>query len=127
MSWSRAAAAAAVAAAIEAETAGTVTVLAAPPQTLNPPAVVVGRPDQVRYSDFALGVDDVDLPVICVGAADGEDTVDSLLTVVAGSFGDPTLGGAVLSCVADMQRNWRNVTVAGVDLLQAEIVLAIRM
>jgi hypothetical protein len=125
MTWNRTAAAKAVAAAIEAQT--TVTVLARPPQTLNPPVIVVGRPDQVRYAEFAFGVDDVDLPVICVGAADGEDMVDQLVGLVRESFADPTLGGQLVSCVAAMERNWRNVTVGGVDLLQAEVLLAIRM
>ena len=127
MSWSRAAAAEAVAHAIGVACGETVTVFAKPPQTLNPPAIVVGRPVEVRYSDFALAVDDAELPVVCVGAADGDDTVDQLVALVRSSFPDPTLGGAVASCTTSLERNWRNVNIAGIDLLQAEVVLAIRM
>jgi len=97
------------------------------PQTINPPAVVVSRPDTINYSFFALGIDEATIPVVCVGAADGEDTVDALITAVRQSFPDPSLGGIVSSCVPSSERGWRNASIAGIDVLQAEVVLTVQM
>jgi len=127
VTWNRTAATAAIVAAVAAALGETVFVYSRPPQTINPPAVVVGRPDEVLYAMSAFGVDEASLPVLCVGPADGEDVVDSLLADVRAGLADPMLGGAVQSCVPALQRNWRNMTVAGIDILQAELVLTIRM
>jgi hypothetical protein len=127
MSWNRTNAAAALVSALQTQTGATVFVFPKPPQTLNPPAIVVGRPTEVLYSAWALSVDEVTLPVLCVGPGDGEDIVDGLITAVRAALADPMLGGAVQSCVASAERNWRNVVLAGVDILQAEVTLTIRM
>jgi hypothetical protein len=126
VTWNRTDATQAVVAALQAGLGATVFVFDKPPATLNPPAVVVGRPD-VTYATAAYGVDQATLPVLCVGAVDGEDTVDGLITGVRAALAEPSLGGAVNSCVAAGERNWRNVTVAGAELLQAEVTLTIRM
>jgi hypothetical protein len=128
MSWSRAECAAALAAAIQTQIGETVFVYPRPPFTLNPPAIVVGRPNEVRYSTFAFGIDEADVPVLCVGAADGEDIVDGLIQAVRAAVNaDLTLGG-VVQCVGDTrERNWRNLNVAGIDVLQAEVQLTIQM
>jgi hypothetical protein len=127
VTWDRQSAAAAVTQALQVTLGETTWVYPAPPQTVNPPAVVVGRPAGVRFAEVAFGIDMAELPVVCVAAADGEDQAARLVGLVRQSFPDPTLGGAVLSCVAVAERNWRNVTIAGVDLLQVEVVLDIRM
>jgi len=128
MAWNRTQAVAAVVAAVRAVCAETVIVFAKPPQTVNPPAIVVGRPVEVRYAVAALSVDEADLPVACVGPADGEDLVDELIAAVRHAVAvDWSLGGAVQHCRDTLERNWRNLNVAGVDILQAEILLTIRM
>jgi hypothetical protein len=127
MAWSRQTAVPALVAALQTTLGETAFVFEKPPQTLNPPAVVVGRPTEVLYSAWALSVDEVTLPVLCVGPGDGEDIVDGLITAVRAALADPMLGGAVQSCVASAERNWRNVVLAGVDILQAEVTLTIRM
>jgi len=128
MAWDRAVCVAALAAAIDVTSGQTVFVFDKPPQTLNAPAVVVGRPTEVLYATAAFAVDEATLPVLCVGAADGDDTVADLIgTVRAAVAKDARLGGAVQSCVAAAERNWRNVVVAGVDLLQAEVTLTVQM
>ena len=128
MTWNRSAAAAGLEATLQAVLGETVWVFQKPPQTLNPPAVVIGRPTQVDYSMVAFSIDQATLPVICLGPVDGEDTVDELITAVRDAVGaDITLGGAVQHCAATREQNWRLVNVAGADLLQAEVQLTIRM
>ncbi len=128
MTWSRTEAVAGLYAALAAQLGETTWVFDKPPQTLNPPAVVIGRPTEVVYSQPAFGVDEATVSVICVGAADGEDAVDGLITAVRSAVSaDITLGGAVQHCDDTREQNWRIVNVAGTDVLQAEVVLTIRM
>jgi hypothetical protein len=128
MSWSRTTAVTALVQILQTAAGETVTVLSKPPQTLNPPAIVVHRPTEVRYSAFSLSIDEATLPVICVGAADGEEQVDSLITLVRTAVGaNKMLGGAVSSCTASVERNWRNVLIGGIDVLEAEVTLLIEM
>ena len=47
-----------------------------PPTTLNPPAIVVSRPIEVRYGVAGFGVDAIELPVVCMGPMEGDDLVD---------------------------------------------------
>jgi hypothetical protein len=105
----------------------TVTCFERPPATLNPPALVVSRPTVVRYSAFAFGVDEVELPVICVGAlAGGEDPVTELTAIVrAAVAAQPTLAGTVKGATADEERNWRAVTIGGVECLAVDVILSI--
>jgi hypothetical protein len=99
-----------------------------PPGTLNAPAVVVGRPAEVRYSEFALGIDFCEFIVVCVAAIDGDDDLAELIGWARSVIEpDPSLGGAVQTCVCTGERNWRAVRVAGADLLAAELVLEVTM
>ena len=130
MTWDRATAAKALAAELEAAVAAageTVTVFDRPPATVNPPAIVVGRPTEVAYAQFAFGVDEATLPVLCVGPVDGEDRVTELIELVRGAISEPTLGGVVQNAWASAERNWRQINVAGADLLQAEVTFTIAM
>jgi len=127
VSWDRTVAVPALVDAIEVASGQTVFVFDRPPTTINPPAIVVGRPVEVIYATAWFSVDEATLPVLCVGAGDGDDTVDDLIAVVRAAVKDPGLGGAVQSVVASAARNWRNLVVAGVDILQAEVTLTIQM
>ena len=127
MSWDRTVAVPALVNAIDVASGGTVFVFDRPPTTLNPPAVVVGRPVEVLYATAGFSVDETTLPVLCVGAAEDDDTVDDLIGVVRAAVKTPGLGGAAQSCVASAARNWRNVVLAGVEILQAEVILTIQM
>jgi hypothetical protein len=134
VSWSRPEATTALVAALNAAagnapdgSAGTVFVFGKSPATVNPPALVVGRPTEVIYATAGLGIDDATLPVLCVGPIDGEDVVDGLIQLVRSALTDPMLGGAVQSAYAEAERNWHSLNVAGADLLQAEVTLKIQM
>ena len=127
MSWDRAAAATALEA-----TFGTVTpvkVHRAPPETLNPMCIVVGRPQPVTYSTPTFSIDEATLPVMIVGGIETEDQIEALKTLCRQAVAaDPTLGGAVMSAVATEERNWRNVTGAGgIQLLLVELILTVAM
>jgi hypothetical protein len=127
MSWDRVAAAQALQTTLQTALDG-VTVFAKPPNTLNPPCVVIGRPNEVRFAIAGFGVDEADVPVICVAAADGEDVVDALTALVRSAVAnDPSLGGVVQIADDQAQRNWRNLNVGGVDVVQAEVELRIEM
>lgn len=105
----------------------TFSVFSAPPESLNAPALVVGRPIEVRYGVFAMNVDEAELPVICIGQfLSGEDVVSGLIAFVRRTVqANNTLGGAVPSCVATLERSWRAIRVGGTDLLAADVVLTI--
>lgn len=107
----------------------TASIFSAPPETLNPPAIVVGRPIETRFSTFALGIDETDLPVVCVGPFyAGEDIVDGLISFVcAAVLADRTINGTVPSCTAASSRNWRGVRIGGADMLAADVVLTVTM
>lgn len=131
MTWDRAAAAKALAAKIgDAVTAAedTATVFDRPPLTINPPAIVVGRPTEVRYAAFASGIDEATLPVACVGPLDGEDRVAQLVALVRGALApSDQLGGVVQVAYVTGERNWRNLNVAGTDLLAVDVFFTIDM
>jgi hypothetical protein len=127
MSWNRATAAAALTAALQTAAGETAFVFERPPNTVNPPAIVIGRPTQVLYGTAALGIDEATLPVLCVGPLDGEDIVDGLIQTVRAAVADHNLGGTVQHVYPEAERNWHNLNVAGADLLQAEVTLIIQM
>jgi hypothetical protein len=127
MSWNRATAAAAITSALQTTLGETVWVYEKPPGTVNPPAVIVGRPTEVRYSIPAFSIDEATLPVICVGPLDGDDVVDGLVGQVRASFGDPTLGRVVQACWPVDERAWRQASIAGVEVLLADVNLTIQM
>jgi len=128
VSWNRPIMAAALADLLEVATASTVTVLETPPATFNPPALVVNYPATVTKHTPAFGVDLAALTVLAaVGVSEG-DSLDGLLgTATAAIEADPTVGGAVQHAKPLEWRNWRILTVAGIDMLAAEVALEIRM
>lgn len=129
MSWDRAAAAKALAAelaAVLADVGDPATVYDRPPGTINPPAVVVGRPTEVRFSVIAPGIDEVLLPVLCVGPLDGDDRVADLIAAVR-LIDNTNLDGVVQIAYPTTERNWRQVNVAGADLLSAEVTFTVQM
>ena len=130
MTWRRALVAPALAdvlkaAQVEGDTAS---IFSAPPETLNAPAIVVGRPIEVRYAVAGLGVDEADLPVICLAQMlAGEDAVDGLIAFVRAAVApEPSLNGAVRICTATLERNWRAVRIGGADMMAADVVLTIQ-
>jgi hypothetical protein len=128
MSWDRVTCVTALQQAIQRQLGETLTVFVKPPQTINPPCIVIARPTEVRFGLVAFGMDEADISVACVAQADGEDVVDELTAVVRAAIGnDPTLGGAVQLADDNAQRNWRNLNIAGADIVQAEVALTIRM
>jgi hypothetical protein len=130
VTWARAPVAAALVETLTAATGGATpppTVFGVAPLTINPPAVVVGRPAG-RYGEFALSVDEMSLPVVVVGAAGDDDGVDALAELVRTAvLANPTLGGAVKSAWPAERRNPRNQTVAGIEIQSTEVVLSIAM
>jgi hypothetical protein len=130
MTWNRSIAAPALAQTFEnavAAASETITVFDRPPMTVNPPAIVIGWPSEVRYANAAPGIDEATLPVLCVGALDGEDRVAEIINLVRNAATDTQLGGAVQIAYPAIERNWRQVNVAGADLLQAEVTFTIQM
>lgn len=106
----------------------TVTVFPSPPLTLNPPAVVIGRAESVTYNTEAIGRDLSTLPVICLGPYVGNDgSVDALKGAVRDALEtDRTFGGTVADGYVSEERNWRALTIAGVDLLAVDLIVLIR-
>ena len=110
MSWSRSTAAPALAETIRsADLTGTRSVYDRPVPTLHAPALVVARATEVRYGVAAFGVDEAELPVVCLGPMEGEDVVDELLALVREAVElDPTVGGVVQGAFVPLERNWRD-------------------
>jgi hypothetical protein len=106
-----------------------VTVHPIPPEVLNPPCVVVSRPQTVSYSTAAPTIDEATLPLIVCGGIETEDAVEATKTVCRQTIlADPSLAGTVQACWPSEERNWRNITGAGgVQLLLVELVLQIQM
>jgi hypothetical protein len=131
MAWQRTPVAKALAESIAqiVEAAGdTVGVFDRQPSTLNPPAIVIGRPIEVAYDAFAFGIDAAELPVGCVaGAGDGDDRVAELIAYVRAAADDVTLGGVVQSLDDNFERNWRNLTLGGVELVAADVIFTVTM
>jgi hypothetical protein len=100
-----------------------------PPETINPPAVIVSRPTSVLYGVAGLGVDEVEFPVVCAGSIESEQAVDQLKnTCRTAVLADQTLGGVVSAAYPSGERNWRNYTGGGgIQLLLVELVLTIHM
>lgn len=127
MTWQRAPVAAALVQLLEPLDA-TVTVFGAPPLTFAPPALIVWYPTLVQYSGFAYQVDLVTLPIMCAAGLGEWDRVDELAAMVRGAVdtADPQLGGSVAVARAYQQSETRIVSVAGADVLAANVILEIR-
>jgi hypothetical protein len=131
VSWDRTTAAKALYAVISeaaAEAGSTAVVYDRPPYSLNPPAIVVGRPVEVRFGQVASTIDEAEMPVACVGPVDGDEMVSDLIALVRSAVGHSSqLGGAVQVAFPAMERNWRPINVGGTDLLSADVVITIQM
>jgi hypothetical protein len=128
MAWDRATVTASLAQLLSAALAGAVTVFDRPPLSLNVPAVVIGRVEQVQYGTPSLGIDTATLPVHCVGAIDADDTVDALKAAVRlAVFNDWTIAGTVQRATCTEERNWRNVPVGGAEVLAVDLIIQITM
>lgn len=130
MSWDRAAAAKALAACLThavQEVGEAIAIFDKPPPSLNPPALVVGRPLQVQFSAYTISIDEAELPVSAVVGVDEDDRAAELLDIARLAVADRTLGGVVQVCYPALERNWRNLNVAGTDLLAADVVFTIQM
>jgi hypothetical protein len=128
VSWSRAPVVAALQTILSAATADGVTIHERPPETLNPPAIVIHRPT-VTYSVAGMAIDEASLPLIVVAGIESEDALDTLKeTCRQAILADPSLGGSVQLGYPSEERNWRNYTGAGgIQILQVELVLTIQM
>jgi hypothetical protein len=100
-----------------------------PPEIVNPLSVVVSRPVRVSYGTAGLGVDEIELPVLIVGAIEQDDQVESVLAACRAAVdADATLQGTVKAGWAAEERGWRNLTGAGgIQLLLVELVLTVHM
>jgi hypothetical protein len=128
MSWQRAPAAAALAELLTEASEGTVACFAVPPQTINPPAIVVSRPVTEEYGVAGMSVDRITLPVVCVGPRDNDDVVEQLKRIVLDAIlADPTIKGAVQVATATEARNWRMLSIAGIETLAVDVILTVQM
>jgi hypothetical protein len=99
-----------------------------PPEILNPPCVVIGRPVTVSYGIGGLGMDEASLPVIIVGGIESEDQIEALKAAAqAAILANPSLGlGTTTSAWPVEERNWVNRTGAGgIQLLTVELMLTV--
>jgi hypothetical protein len=127
MTWNRAQAAAAIAGVLE-TVDQTVAVFAAPPETFNGPAFVVGYPRTVAYDSPTFAIDLAELPTLAAVGLGEIDRADLLLEQAKKAINaDPTLGGAVQHARVTSQENWRRLTVGGADLLAADLIVTVRM
>jgi hypothetical protein len=125
MSWSRAPVAAALVDVLTTAIDGTVTVFAEPPQTLNPPAIVVG-PATMTYAVAGFAVDDVELTVMVIVPVGRLNDLDALARKVHDAIlADSTLAGSVKVAWPIEQRNSRGVVIAGIDLSVVDVVVRI--
>jgi len=127
MTWERAPVAAALAAVLQ-PLDGSVSVFAAPPETFNPPAFIVGYPRTVNYR-MHFSTDEALMPVACACGVAEVDRVDGLLRTAYDALAntDQTLGGLVQVMDLGPQDNWRLLRVAGIDVIAADLVLRFLM
>jgi hypothetical protein len=129
MSWDGSVARPALAATLATAFEGTnVSVFAAPPSTINPPALVVQYPQTVVKWAPTFITDTATWSVMGAVGLEQSDELDSMLNTVAEAVrADPTLAGAVQVSKVTEIHNWRIVAVGGIEVLAAEVVLESRM
>ena len=97
-----------------------------PPRTFNPPAVIVRLPDTVEPT-AAMGVDTVNIGVLCAVGGDDITPLFDLLTAVRKAVrADRGLGKTVQACDPINYRNFGTMSVGGADYLVAEVFLQIQ-
>ena len=127
MTWQRAPAAAGLAALLE-PLDPLASVFSSPPSTFNPPAYVVGYVTRVDYGVPSYTIDTATLPMLAAAGVAELDRVDAMLAAAKVAIGaDPTLGGSVQVARVTTQQSWRVLSVAGSEILCADLVLEIRM
>jgi hypothetical protein len=127
VTWSRSEAAAAVVS-ILSELDPVVSVFAQPPETLNPPAYVVGYVRMVMYDQPSFAVDAANLVVAAVTGANEVDRCDAMLHDAKVALNaDPSLSGVAKHCRVIEQGNWRRLNIAGSELLAGDLTVEIRM
>jgi hypothetical protein len=105
-----------------------VSVFTHPPATFNVPALVVQLPTQVDFSKPTVATDTGQMTVLAAVGIDQADALDQLLqSATAALDPDPTLGGAVILCMATDWHGWRILNLGGSEYLVAEVALQIRM
>ncbi len=105
-----------------------VSVFATPPETFNPPAYVCGVVRALDYNAVTFGVDRVEFRLFVSAGPNDYDRLDQLCAQAAAALAvDPMCGGAVISLTVIHQENWRRLSIAGADVLTADLILAIRM
>ena len=129
MTWDGSIARPALAGVLSAAFEGTnVNVFASPPATFNPPALVVQFPQTVAKRAPTFGIDLASWTVLGAVSLELADALDELLNQAdAAVFLDPTLGGAVQVAKTTEIRNWRILSVGGIEMLTAELALETRM
>ena len=131
MSWDRPTAAAALVEVLSGATAALTpppSCFTSPPSSFNPPALVVYLPTIVTKHIPAFGIDRIQLVVLVAAGTSEADLVDQLLGLATDAIqADKSLGGAVQLCNPDEWRNWRILTVAGADLMAADLALTLHM
>jgi hypothetical protein len=127
MTWDRAKVASSLVALLQPATG--VQVHPRPPETLNPPCIVVSRPQPVAYGTAGFSVDEATLPLVIVGGIENEDAIEATKNACrAALLANPGLSGMVQQIHASEERNWRNMTGAGgIQLLMCELILTIQM
>jgi hypothetical protein len=126
MGWDRTAVAAALAETLSAIDP-TVSVYPTAPETFNPPVYVVGYPRLVLYANPTFNTDTATVPVMVgVGMAEA-DRADAMLGAARDAIeADITLGGVVVAVRVTEQSGWRRLSVAGSEILAADLVCDIR-
>jgi hypothetical protein len=125
--WQRAPVASAIAGLLGAMDVS-VSAFATPPETLNPPAYVCGYPRTVTYATSSFGIDLVEFIVGAYAGPFDPDTLDELLAQGRSALdAAPNLSGTVQVAQVTTQSNWRRLSVAGAEVLAADLTLEIRM
>jgi len=105
-----------------------VKVFGEPPQTLNPPAVVISDAD-VTYNNATFCADTATVPVVVIGGIDTKTALETMKNTLRSALdGDENLGGVVHYASATGERNWRSGTSAGgIQLLSVELIVEVQM
>jgi hypothetical protein len=114
-------------AAILSEIDATVPAFAQPPETVNPPAYIVGLDESVEFDVAGFGMDLARLPVICCAGPFETARVRELRDAAKAAVdADRTLGGLNAAVTGRSSRNPRLMTIAGAQLLALDLILEIR-
>jgi hypothetical protein len=89
---------------------------------------VVSLPVTVSYDLIAFGVDQADLPIVCVGHDGDFDGVEALMETARGAIGaDRTLKGTAQEAHCTEERSWRRLRAGGTEMTAVDLIVQIRM